>query len=510
MRSAWARAVASACVAAASLVPAAAQEAPAPLLRNASFEEAGPGVPGWQASEGARNGDTGQASEVALDREFVREGAQSLRLAGGRGTTSWQLVRQRVAVEPGQRVTLRVAVRGVNVRPEGRQYPNAHALLEFVDAQGARAEMAWSPPVTGTREWVETTVTCLVPEKAAAVWVGLFLSQSGTLWFDDVRLAVAPATAADAAGRAAAVDAVEAHLRATYPFFGFERKPAADALFAKWRDRCVGAKDEAAFVQTLRPMLAELDDLHVWIRHGEKVLGTATATTRRPNLDPAARRAALTETLDGFAPHVVGRIGAGADAVGYVEIPTWRLDEAGAAKLEAALDALADCRALVLDVRANAGGDETVAQRIASRFAAADVVYAQSRVRDALSTDPSALTAPIDRVLPARKGARPDRRPVAVLQGPWCMSSCEGFLLMARALPTVTTVGARSRGASGNPRPFAVLPGLTLHASTWRTYAPGADETIEGRGVEPEVEVTEVPAGGRDPVLARALEGLGR
>jgi hypothetical protein len=485
----------------ASAAASARSEDAPPLLRNPSFEETGPGVPGWELSEGARNGDTDQRSEVAADREFVRAGAASLRLSGGMGTTSWQLVRQKVTVAPGQRVGVRVAARSVNVRREGRQHPNAHAMLEFVDEKGARIDLAWSPVVTGTREWVDVGVSRLAPERTAAVWVGLFLSQSGTLWFDDVRVTVAPGTAADPAGCAAAFDAVEDHLRATYPFFGLGRKPAADALFAKWRERCVAAAGEAAFVQTLRAMLGELDDLHVWLRHGKTVLGTAVATTLRPNLDPAARRAVLTEVLE-EKPSLVGRIATQRGPVGYVEIPTWRLDDAAVARLEASLDALADCRALVLDVRANAGGDEALAQRVASRFAAADVVYARSRVRDPLSV---ALTDPVDRVLPARKGAAADRRPVAVLQGPWCMSSCEGFLLMARALPTVTTVGARSRGASGNPKAFTVLPDLVLHASTWRTFPPGSDETIEGRGVEPEVEVTEVPGGGKDPVLARAL-----
>ena len=39
---------------------------------------------------------------------------------------------------------------------------------------------------------------------------------------------------------------------------------------------------------------------------------------------------------------------------------------------------------------------------------------------------------------------------------------------MARALPAVTTVGVRSRGASANPRPFPVFPDLVLWSSTWR------------------------------------------
>lgn len=500
------------------------QQPSSPLV-NPSFEEwgvggtAGPAIAppagstvpakcpiGWETFEGARDGATEQRSEMTADREFLRDGAASLRFSGGAGTTSWHLLRQRVAVLPGQRVTLRVATKSVNVRKEGRQYPNAHAFLEFTDAKGARLEMSWTPPLAGTRDWCDQRVSAFVPDKATSVWVGMFLSQSGTLWFDDVRLSVAPGSAADAEGRTAAFEAAEAHLRATYPFFGLGRKPAADALFAKWRERCIGARDEDGFAQSFKLMLGDLDDLHVWVRRGQTTLGTATATTIRPNLDPAAVRAAVTDVVDEKPPIFAGRIGAGADAVGYVAIASWRMEDAAVARLEAALDALADCRGLVIDVRMNAGGDEMLAQRIASRFAAADVVYARSRVRDASSPDTSVLLPPTDRVLPARKGAKPDARPVAVLQGRWCMSSCEGFLLMCRALPTVTTVGVQSRGASGNPQPFVVVPGFVMHSSTWRAYAPDSDESIEGRGVAPEIEVKAAPGGGNDPVLAKALE----
>jgi C-terminal processing protease CtpA/Prc len=96
------------------------------------------------------------------------------------------------------------------------------------------------------------------------------------------------------------------------------------------------------------------------------------------------------------------------------------------------------------------------------------------------------------------------------------MSSCEGFLLMARSLPTVTTFGERSRGASANPKGFPLAPDVTLWASTWQALPPEGAESIEGKGVEPEVEVPYTPKpprktepaareGSADPVLERAL-----
>ena len=112
----------------------------------------------------------------------------------------------------------------------------------------------------------------------------------------------------------------------------------------------------------------------------------------------------------------------------------------------------------------------------------------------------------MERVLEPRKGAAPDSRPVAVLQGPYCVSSCEGFLLMMRALPRVATVGLPSRGASGNPGPMDLLPGWQVHASRWQALTPEG-KCFEGTGLEPHARV-EAPAGSHergDPTLDRAI-----
>lgn len=490
-------------------------------LPNGSFEDWDDRRPtGWEVVEGARDGESGQQSEIAPDTERVKDGATSLRLSGGAGTTSWNLVRRAVPVAPGERVTLRAWAMSRNVRKEGRQYPNANALVEFVDAKGGRVGVIWTPTCTGTSDWRELRASGFVPEGAVSARAGVFLSQSGTLWFDGVRVERAPGDLASEAGRAAAFDALADHLADTYPFFGHGRKPAAPALFPKWRDRAVAAKDDAAFVQAVRAMLGELDDVHVWIEQGKTVTGTASTPSPKANFDAALRVAALGphETTDALAPLFAARAGGGdggrdpavgqAGPVGYVEIQSFRMDAAAEARLGAAIDGMSDCRGLVIDVRNNSGGDEAVALRLARRFAAAETPYAVSRTRDpsadAVPAPFTGLSAPVVRSIPAAEGGKPDARRVAVLQGPRCMSSCEGFLLMARALPTVRTFGARSRGASGNPKPFTVAPGIVVRASTWRAYPPDG-ECIEGRGVDPEEEVPWKAGAAADPVLARAL-----
>jgi hypothetical protein len=98
---------------------------------------------------------------------------------------------------------------------------------------------------------------------------------------------------------------------------------------------------------------------------------------------------------------------------------------------------------------------------------------------------------------------------VIVLQGPHCVSSNEAFVQMMAALPTVTTMGSATRGASANPAPFEILPGFFATIPRWQTLA--LDGTLlEGRGSDPEVRAEFPPEAFRDadPVLAAAVERL--
>jgi hypothetical protein len=470
---------------------------------------------GWTSSIGASHGDgpgssvaDGPGSSIAVDVQFASEGLKSLRLAGGPSTRRWRMVEQDADVLPSERVTLRVDARCSGVKRENAQFANANAVLTFLTETGERCGMLASTALRGDQNtWKELVIDAISPPEAKRVRVGLFLSMTGTIWFDDVRLTRSPATADDAAGRARAFDALAGHLRRTYPFFGMAGRPSADALFGKFREDCVGAKDAVAFLDAVHAMLAELNDLHVNVETAQRRLPTARPDPRPRNMNLAAVQAALTERT-AYEKNLLlaGRIGAGEDAIGYVAIGTFQIDEAGIAKVIAAIDALADCKALILDVRANGGGNEQRAAPIAGRFTKEPVVYARSAYRDQLAAATDAFEAPIDRVL--QPVAPFDGRRVVVLQGPHCVSSTEGFLAMMRALPNVTTIGLPSRGASGNPGPFDLVPGVKVWASRWRSLLPDG-ACIEGAGIAPQI-VVDAPHEKTDPTLERALAELRR
>jgi hypothetical protein len=475
----------------------------APLV-NASFESPGDLPEGWTLAVGAKTGD-GPESVVAVDRTVAREGKASLRLSGDASTTVWRMVAQDVAFRPGDRVTVRVAAKCRGLDASSAKYRNANAVLVFETASGQRAQILGSPLLAGDHDWTDLVIDAIAPPAAAKARVGLLLSIPGTAWFDDVRVESGPATADDAAGRARAFDALAGHLRRTYPFFGFAGKPEADALFARHRAKCAAAKDAVGFLNEIHAMLAELNDVHVNVETAQRRLPTAQPDPRPLNMNLVAVAGALTERT-AYEKNVVlaGRIGKGPDAVGYVAVGTFQLDEAGFAKVAAAIDALADTKALILDVRSNLGGEEMLGARIAGRFTKEPVVYAREVYRDPLAASTGAFTPPEDRTL--RPVAPYDGRRVAVLQGPCCVSSTEGFLAMMRALPNVTTIGQTSRGASGNPAPFEMIPGVKIWTSRWRSLTPDG-ACIEGKGLAPKV-VVDAPHDKSDPTLERALAEL--
>jgi hypothetical protein len=150
------------------------------------------------------------------------------------------------------------------------------------------------------------------------------------------------------------------------------------------------AADGPALAQLAAEVLATAQDPHVTVRWQECLL-------------PTFRRAGATNfDARGLAKVLpkLERIGRGAlrgrtdDGIGYLFVPTFAResrDEFDA--ILQALRGLLDCKALVLDVRTNGGGDETLAQRLAAFFVDGEVTYARHRFRDPKAPACCAATA---------------------------------------------------------------------------------------------------------------------
>jgi alpha-N-arabinofuranosidase len=167
--------------------PASASEKPPPLapnaLRNPGFEA---GLDGWSVHV------YGAPSRVEADRQVVREGRQSLRIAATEPSDT--ALGQEITLQPGQWYRLSGWVRTRGLDPRGApvhgtfqiQKPGGHGILASGTNQG------------GDTDWTEVTIRFQAPGdgrvRIAVFFVG-FGKGTGTAWFDGLRLEAVDVTA---------------------------------------------------------------------------------------------------------------------------------------------------------------------------------------------------------------------------------------------------------------------------------------------------------------------------
>jgi hypothetical protein len=168
------------------------------------------------------------------------------------------------------------------------------------------------------------------------------------------------------------------------------------------------------------------------------------------------------------------------------------------------LSRFADADALVVDLRINRGGRESLAMLTASRFVAEDTVVATRSVRvggtDRYVDGGEVVTRPLP------TGPYPAR--LAVLVGPGTSGAGELLALALREVPGATMVGAPTAG-SLSPLLVRELPNeWTLGLSHQRVL--DADGVLwEGVGIPVDVAVDEAATAERDPAIEAALAALG-
>lgn len=257
----------------------------------------------------------------------------------------------------------------------------------------------------------------------------------------------------------------------------------------------------AALALRIADLLQVAQDPHVTVQWKDAVLPTWQRNVQA-NFDVRG----LQKVMRGLAR--IGRIGLQTrteDGIGYLLVGSFAREhrEDFESVLEAARKLL-DCKAIVLDVRTNGGGDELMARRLAAYFVAGEHVYAAHRIRDARAE--GGFQPRQERRVHGNEPPNLFAGPVAVLTGPINMSSCEAFLLMMKQAPRAILVGGRSWGSSGNPQPRVLAPGLTVMLPSWQALGPDGS-VIEGEGIAPHIHVEAPPSAfvDGDPVLDEAL-----
>jgi len=284
----------------------------------------------------------------------------------------------------------------------------------------------------------------------------------------------------------------------------FAIKPDVDwrELRETCRPKAAAAKTNYELAAIVAEMLAHLEDLHAGVRVGNEFVPGYTRA-RPANANWYTLKRVITDLHRTQQDLAWGRT---ADGIGYINI--YRLGSRELpAKFDEVLETLADTWALIIDLRFNGGGDEKLGQRVAGRFLEKKCVYSLSQYRDgAKHTD---LSRKHERVCEPRGPWRYES-PVMVLLGQKTMSSAESFALMLAQTPQVTTMGDRTAGSSGNPRPLELPGNIFVSLPRWIDMDPSG-KPIDAVGIMPQIKIDVKPedlAAMRDPVLEAAFRQL--
>jgi hypothetical protein len=277
-----------------------------------------------------------------------------------------------------------------------------------------------------------------------------------------------------------------------------------DDLLRRQQDTLVAATSPTEFARLAGTVLARAEDKHIWFQVGEEIIPSYV----RPSV-PNANYSLLPKLVPALKKHGPAVVsGRWDDGIGYLAIASWVRNKVEDGKsIVDAFDAVRDTQALIIDVRANSGGDERLAQQLAGCFISERQLYGKHVYRDPKSA--TGFTAPRERWFEPNPDRPRYEGKVAVLSGPAVMSSCESFLLMMKTVPGTVIVGDASQGSSGNPKPHDLRNGVTILLPSWKDMTADGRE-LEGVGVGPDIEVKATPADFKtaDPVLEAALAHL--
>ena len=175
------------------------------------------------------------------------------------------------------------------------------------------------------------------------------------------------------------------------------------------------------------------------------------------------------------------------DNTGYIRYESFS-DGIGEGNLDEVLTHLILCRALIIDIRGNGGGELTNAEMLAGRFCNEKTLvgYVQHKTGPGHS-DFSSMEA---RYLEPAKGVRWHKK-VYVLTNRHVYSAAKEFTMYMKALPNVTVVGDQTGGGAGMPFSSTLPNGWVVRFSAVPMFDHNGKSTEFGIAPDYKVDLTD-------------------
>jgi hypothetical protein len=188
--------------------------------------------------------------------------------------------------------------------------------------------------------------------------------------------------------------------------------------------------------------------------------------------------------------------------IGYLQVKGFPPDFLMSEKFGETMDALADTRGLIIDLRDNGGGSPQSVALLVSYF-----VDQRTRLNDIWERDTGASTQQwtTDKLAGKSYGAQ---KPVVILAGPGTMSAGEDFAYTMQAMQRATVIGKPTWGGAHPSRPFRLAEHFYAVIPSRRSISPVTHSNWEGVGVTPDIVVAPDQALGLGKdLLQRQLQG---
>lgn len=195
-----------------------------------------------------------------------------------------------------------------------------------------------------------------------------------------------------------------------------------------------------------------------------------------------------------------------ADSIGYLRLASFS-SGLSHSNVSAALSRLTACKALIIDIRDNGGGNVTTSDLFARHFVRDERVVGYSRYKTGAGHNDFSELQSLT-LKPLETGTK-WFRPVVLLTNRAVYSAANDFTLRMKHNPFVTVMGDRTGGGGGLPMTSELPNGWSLRYSSTQTFDTDLQH-IE-HGIEPHYYVSLKPedvARGRDTLIEEAITYL--